>query len=191
MSTWPLTDYELQRGGTVDRPQLLRFVHQTYAELYPDMPRSHLEPMVGQYLTTDTPLWWVVPSAILPTETTSPRPPAPSGLPQGGGTRRWRSPIAGLWVGTSRHQGSGAQQGYIFLLYVHPEHRRRGIGTALMRQAETWAQSAGYGQIALQVFTANRPAYHLYEMLGYQPESMLMVKDLNPDPTSEGAEFTT
>jgi len=51
-----------------------------------------------------------------------------------------------------------------------PEHRRQGIGTALMRYVEDW-QELGAIQIGLQVFQSNQPALNLYNQLGYQTQS--------------------
>ncbi|HBY78411.1 MAG TPA: GNAT family N-acetyltransferase, partial [Cyanobacteria bacterium UBA11148] len=68
---------------------------------------------------------------------------------------------------------------HVFLLYVMPDYRRQGIGSALMRYAENWARARGDRQIGLQVFQANQPALDLYQHLGYQVQSFWMVKPLN------------
>jgi ribosomal protein S18 acetylase RimI-like enzyme len=62
-----------------------------------------------------------------------------------------------------------------------PEHRRRGIGTALMQYVENWATNRGDRQIGLQVFQSNQPALNLYNQLGYQTQSLWMVKSLQPE----------
>ncbi|MBC5793579.1 GNAT family N-acetyltransferase, partial [Sphaerospermopsis sp. LEGE 00249] len=63
-----------------------------------------------------------------------------------------------------------------FLLYVVPSHRRRGIAKALMQHIENWAKQRGDRQIGLQVFTSNTPALNLYQNLGYQTQSLWMIK---------------
>ncbi len=68
---------------------------------------------------------------------------------------------------------------HIFLLYVMPQHRRRGIGTALMRYVENWAVARGDRQIGLQVFQSNQSAINLYNQLGYQNQFFWMVKTLS------------
>lgn len=78
-------------------------------------------------------------------------------------------------------QIQGDRHAHIFLLYVSPAHRHRGIGSALMQQAEAWATARGDRQIGLQVFHHNQPALQLYEKLGYQPQSYWMVKPLKQD----------
>ncbi|CDN14416.1 GCN5-related N-acetyltransferase [Richelia intracellularis] len=65
-----------------------------------------------------------------------------------------------------------------FLLYVVPEHRRKGLATALMQHLETWAKQRGDRQLGLQVFTTSTPAINLYQKFGYQTQSLWMIKSL-------------
>jgi ribosomal protein S18 acetylase RimI-like enzyme len=92
-----------------------------------------------------------------------------------------QSPIACLWVGNAIDQVQGHRHAHIFILYVVPEHRRRGIGKALMRYVENWAIQRGDRQIGLQVFQSNKPALNLYNQLGYQTQSLWMVKFLSAE----------
>ena len=55
-------------------------------------------------------------------------------------------------------------------LMVSREHRRQGIGFALMEVAEQWAREAGIRKLELHVFPHNLPAIRLYEKLGYERE---------------------
>jgi RimJ/RimL family protein N-acetyltransferase len=55
-------------------------------------------------------------------------------------------------------------------LMVDRDHRRRGAGTALMVEAERWAQHVGVRKLELHVFPYNQPAIALYEQLGYERE---------------------
>jgi ribosomal protein S18 acetylase RimI-like enzyme len=158
--------YTLRPGSGLDRALLVKFMQRTYQELYPDHTFPHLAQTVDQYLSTDTPIWWVDPQ------------PAPTSAPA---TRQPPSPIACLWLGNAVDQIQGDRHAHIFLLYVSPAHRHRGIGSALMQQAEAWATARGDRQIGLQVFHHNQPALQLYEKLGYQPQSYWMVKPLKQD----------
>jgi len=55
-------------------------------------------------------------------------------------------------------------------VFVLPEHRRRGIATALTRAAEREAHSRGHDRITLSVSQdGNEPARRLYQALGYAP----------------------
>ena len=51
---------------------------------------------------------------------------------------------------------------------VVPERQRRGIGTALIRSAESVAAEHGYGAVQLGVEDSNPDARRLYERLGYR-----------------------
>jgi ribosomal protein S18 acetylase RimI-like enzyme len=139
-------------------------MQRTYEELYPGGNFSHLTQTVEQYCSSDTPIWWVEGE-------TSEDAPLPSG-------RAIRHPIGCLWLGNAIAQTTGERYAYIFLLYVLPEHRRQGIGAALVRCAEDWAKARGDRQIGLQVFETNQSALNLYRALGYQTESLGMVKPL-------------
>ncbi len=159
-----LPDYTVRSGSTLDRALLVKFMQRTYQDMFPRQDFSHLSQTVEQYLSSDTPLWWVEHSVekkqieikdIFPSR-----------------------PIGCLWMGNAINQITGLRHAHIFLLYVVPEHRRKGIGTALMQYAENWAKNRGDIQIALQVFQSNTPALNLYNQLGYQAQSLWMVKPL-------------
>jgi len=57
-------------------------------------------------------------------------------------------------------------------LMVAASHRRRGIGRALLEQAEAWARSAGVVKLELHVFPWNVPAIRLYEGFGFEREGL-------------------
>jgi GNAT superfamily N-acetyltransferase len=81
-------------------------------------------------------------------------------------------------LGNAVDQVTGDRHAHIFLLYVDAVHRRRGIGAALVRYAEAWARARGDRQLGLQVFQVNQPARNLYAKLGFQPQSLWMLKPL-------------
>ena len=143
--------YKVRDGSTRDRALLVKFMQKTYQELAPKQDFSHLALTVEQYLSRETPLWWV---------------------------NDRDSPVACLWAGSAIDQITGDRIAHIFLLYVAPEHRRRGIATALIGLVETWAIAKGLRAIELQVFQANSSALNLYNQLGYQTQSLSMVKPL-------------
>ena len=53
-------------------------------------------------------------------------------------------------------------------LMVADGYRRRGIGRALMENAEAWARGVGVRKIELHVFPHNEAALALYDRLGYR-----------------------
>ena len=55
-------------------------------------------------------------------------------------------------------------------LMVAAGERRRGIGTALMEEAVTWARDSGVTKLELHVFPHNEPAIALYRKLGFKDE---------------------
>ena len=57
-------------------------------------------------------------------------------------------------------------------LMVARDHRRRGVGLALMEAAEAWARGVGVRKLELHVFPYNTPAIALYEKLGYEREGL-------------------
>jgi len=57
---------------------------------------------------------------------------------------------------------------YINMLAAYPRFRGRGIGTALMAQADGLALAAGCDLISIGVFETNGGALRLYRRLGYQ-----------------------
>jgi GNAT superfamily N-acetyltransferase len=81
---------------------------------------------------------------------------------------------AGRWIGglsvsheksvPSRHNLSG-RSSYLFGLWVRPEHRRRGVASALVQAATVAAREAGEGAVTLYASEFGRP---LYERLGFE-----------------------
>ncbi|AFY34911.1 N-acetyltransferase [Calothrix sp. PCC 7507] len=152
--------YSIRLGSIAERSLLVKFMQRSYQDIFPQQDFSHLAQTVEQYFSKNTPLWWVEED---------------QGLPQ---VKSPHLPIACLWAGNAIDQVGGSRHTHIFLLYVMPEHRRRGIGTALMHYVENWAAQRGDRQIGLQVFQSNQAALDLYNQLGYQTQSLWMVKSL-------------
>jgi [ribosomal protein S18]-alanine N-acetyltransferase len=53
---------------------------------------------------------------------------------------------------------------------VHPEARRQGIGSALLRALLAWATDNHARHFSLEVRASNAPAIGLYQRLGLRPE---------------------
>ncbi len=177
MSEQLLPGYIIRRGSLLERSLLLKFMQRTYQDIFPNEDFSHLEQTVKQYFSSDTPLWWVEEEGEQGSNKESlSSAPLPLFCPSAP-----HPPIACLWVGNAIDQVHGNRHAHIFILYVVPEHRRRGIGTALMQYVENWAIQRGDRQIGLQVFQSNKPALNLYNQLGYQTQSLWMVKFLSAE----------
>ncbi|MGB3691567.1 MAG: GNAT family N-acetyltransferase [Spirulinaceae cyanobacterium] len=154
MSEQLLPGYELKIGTGTERALLIKFMHQTYQELFPEQKDfSHLNETVEKYFSAQTPLWFVQPI-----------------------TTEIITPIACLWLGNTIDQINGDRHGHIFLVYVSPPYRQQGIASNLLEYAQEWSASRGDHQISLQVFPNNQVAIKLYQRLGYQTNSLQMVK---------------
>ncbi len=151
-----LPGYNLRIGTGKERALLVKFMYQTYQELFPKQEDfGHLNQTVEKYFSSTTPLWFV--QAIKEEAIT---------------------PVGCLWLGNTIDQIKGDRHSHIFLLYVSPQYRHQGIGSSLMNYAHSWATSRGDRQISLQVFPGNQVALNFYQHLGYQTNSLQMVKTL-------------
>ncbi|MGL4620158.1 GNAT family N-acetyltransferase [Chroococcidiopsis sp.] len=186
-----LPGYSIHSGTNQDRSLLIQFMQQSYQEIFPKQNFAHLRRTVERYFSRDTPLWWVEvegarekkaeeaegaeeESQFHDLKSAHSKSTIPSLLTPHSSLLK----VACLWVGNAVDQVKGDRHTYIFLLYVKPEYRRRGIGKALMRYLEDWARTKGDRQIGLQVFQSNTPALDLYHKLGYQIQSHWMIKRL-------------
>lgn len=62
---------------------------------------------------------------------------------------------------------AGAAVAFVHAVHVAPQSRRLGHGSALIRAAARFALTEGATKLALFVTEANRPAYALYDRLGF------------------------
>jgi ribosomal protein S18 acetylase RimI-like enzyme len=69
--------------------------------------------------------------------------------------------VATVMVGYDGHRG------WINYLGVAPERRRRGLGRAMMAEAERLLREAGCPKINLQVRTTNQGVIEFYKSIGY------------------------
>ncbi|ABB57783.1 GNAT family N-acetyltransferase [Synechococcus elongatus] len=146
--------YDWQLGHPCDRTQLLDYLQASVREsLGSASPLGHLSSTLDRFLSRETPIWWVV-------------------------TARDRQIVGGLWAGRSQEQRRGDRQTHVFLVYVEPSHRRRGLATALLMQAEEWARAQGDRGLSLQVYADNPGAIALYQRAGFSVESLNLSKPL-------------
>lgn len=67
--------------------------------------------------------------------------------------------------------GFDGVRGWIHHLAVHPEARRRGVATKLVRAAESGLATMGCPKVNLQVRETNREVLAFYRTLGYSTEA--------------------
>jgi len=64
------------------------------------------------------------------------------------------------------------------LLGVSPKTQGIGVGKALITAAEQWAKEQGYRLLHLEVFAHNDKAQGFYQNLGFEPETLHMIKEI-------------
>jgi ribosomal protein S18 acetylase RimI-like enzyme len=77
--------------------------------------------------------------------------------------------VDGQVVGTTM-AGYDGHRGWIYSVAVHSDHRRKGIATAMIREAERLLKAIDCPKINLQVMPNNPAAVALYDSLGYAIE---------------------
>jgi ribosomal protein S18 acetylase RimI-like enzyme len=89
--------------------------------------------------------------------------------------------IAGEVVATCM-AGYEGHRGWINYLAVSPPHRRRGLATRIMQEAERQLRAAGCPKINLQIRTCNADVIDFYKILGFTVDHVVsMGKRLEPD----------
>lgn len=83
-------------------------------------------------------------------------------------------------VGTIIATWDGWRAG-LYRLAVHPDHRRRGVATALVHAAEQRLRAQGAARVALIVVAAETPALAFWHAAGYtrQADRVRFVRDLD------------
>jgi ribosomal protein S18 acetylase RimI-like enzyme len=75
-------------------------------------------------------------------------------------------------VGTAM-AGYDGHRGWLYAIAVLPDHRRRGVASALVRRAEADLRELGCRKINLQVRASNADAIAVYRGLGYEIEDRI------------------
>lgn len=103
---------------------------------------------------------------------------------EGGRTEAWIAEDAqGAFLGyVLLGEGGGfltpEPHGFVFDVWVAPEHRGKGIGTHLVGWAKEWARSKGYRKIKLEVSETNARAQHVYDAAGFRTERRYLATTL-------------
>ena len=80
--------------------------------------------------------------------------------------------LDGVPVGTVMG-GYDGHRGWVYSVAVHPAHRRRGIGSELMRRLEDTLRELGCLKLNLQVRASNAEVIAFYEKLGFGVEQLV------------------
>lgn len=58
---------------------------------------------------------------------------------------------------------------FLGFMFVHPDHRGKGLNRLLMDHLFAWARSRGLPEVRLEVYSNNTPAIRAYEKTGFKP----------------------
>jgi GNAT superfamily N-acetyltransferase len=90
--------------------------------------------------------------------------------------------IAGFICVVSATRGDSpddpAVYAWVHDIFVRPEHRRRGVATALMTAAESFVRSRGARELRLGVIDRNADARALYQALGFRDYFRVLTRPL-------------
>ena len=87
-------------------------------------------------------------------------------------------PLGFIHVRTREDSISGEISGTIPLLAVSPESQGLGLGKLLIKHGENWAKDLGCRLLHLEVFANNKKADAFYQNIGFQPETVHMIKPI-------------
>ena len=72
------------------------------------------------------------------------------------------------WIDEGEHSAQAEERrGDVWCLCVHPQHRRQGLGRALLLAGVQWLREQGVTAVYLAVDGANERAKNLYESVGF------------------------
>ncbi|MGX7667269.1 GNAT family N-acetyltransferase [Flavobacterium pedocola] len=71
-------------------------------------------------------------------------------------------------VGCGAIKEYDAEMGEIKRMFVHPDHRNKGIANAMLTELETWAKELGFAACLLETSVKLENAIALYKKFGYQ-----------------------
>lgn len=64
--------------------------------------------------------------------------------------------------------------GFVFDIWVKPDHRGKGVGAFLIDRAFAWCRLKGLSKLKLEVSSSNATAKALYDRTGFQAERFAM-----------------
>lgn len=70
-------------------------------------------------------------------------------------------------IGCGAFREKEADKTEIKRMYVHPDHRKKGIASAILKELEIWAKEVGYTYTILETGKNQPEAINLYQKLNY------------------------
>lgn len=86
--------------------------------------------------------------------------------------------IAVLGICLQHHYARHGSSGRIVALSVHEGQRGRGLGRALVRQAERWVAGHGGRRVIVNTHVRRADAHAFYRALGYEETGLRFVREL-------------
>ena len=80
-----------------------------------------------------------------------------------------------FWVRSYAEGGPPEPSAYVEGLWVDPQHRRSGVATALLRQAEAWARCNGFKWLGSDAEASNRDSHVWHKAAGFVAIEQLVV----------------
>jgi GNAT superfamily N-acetyltransferase len=77
-------------------------------------------------------------------------------------------------VGLAVAAKKGARLGFLYILYVRPEARRRGVAAELVRETAVRLREQGAEVLELEVLASNHGARSVYERFGFSPAELTL-----------------
>lgn len=74
-----------------------------------------------------------------------------------------------LAIGCGAVKAYDSQTGEIKRMFVHPEHRNKGVAMQILRELEHWAEELGFSSCMLETSQKLENAIALYVKFGYEP----------------------
>jgi ribosomal protein S18 acetylase RimI-like enzyme len=93
---------------------------------------------------------------------------------------RWPAIARLFWRGHRANPEHPANSLYVDGIAVGAEFRRRGVASALLRQAARTAADAGLRSVTLNTAETNAPAVALYERLGFEVTTVVPARPPTP-----------
>jgi ribosomal protein S18 acetylase RimI-like enzyme len=78
--------------------------------------------------------------------------------------------------------GFDGHRGWVYYLAVSPDHRRTGLGKALMAAVEAWLRTRSAPKLQLMVRGSNADALAFYEALGLERQDVVTLGRFLKDP---------
>ena len=162
--------FQWRLGAPSDRKQLRHCLQLAFAEAFPEQTSwDHLTQTVERYFhPVSSPLWWIEHHRSSNGECEIQKMTAPHGRTEQVSDILVRPTVACVWACQGIGQATGRPVAYIMALWVSPNYRRQGLGSAAIQVVQEWGERSSCDAIELQVFGRNQAARMFYRSLGFE-----------------------